>query len=289
MAGVIFWGAERAMSKNKDQHYVSAFYLYNFTNEDQKKKSGWKTRKTSIWHFDKNKGVVKERSIHRLATESYLFSYQKDDGTYDHSLDEELGRVESLAANAFRELSEIITSFRKKSTRAVNVSDDILARIIEFMVWQVRRHPSLMDEVHEKCKRMSEGNDWEMTSKQMALDVISGYGRDGYSDFTEILANKNKTIIFTTNDRTGFIATDEPFVRFNKVAPDGIGHDSTEIYFPLASNMLLYLKGAGNKREFRLENNREFLRSFNMYMAKSSKNYIFGNTKEHVESIVKRM
>ena len=119
------------MSKNKDQHYVSAFYLYNFTNEDQKKESGWKTRKTSIWHFDKNKGVVKERSIHKLATESYLFSFQKEDGAYDHSLDEELGRVESLAANAFRELSEIITSFRKKSTRAVNVSDDILTRIIE--------------------------------------------------------------------------------------------------------------------------------------------------------------
>ena len=276
------------MSKNKNQHYVSAFYLYNFTNEGQKEKSGRKTRKTSIWHYDKLKGVVKERPIEKIATESYLFSYKNNDGKYDHSLDDELREIESLAANSFSELNEIVTSLRK-FTRAVCVRDEILNNIIEFMVWQVRRHPSLVEEIQRKCQKVSEGKDWEMTPKQMALDVISGFGRDEYSNFAEVLKNKNKTVIFTTTDRTGFITSDEPFVRFNKSQPNGIGHDSTEIYFPLASNMLLYLQGNGNSRHFRVENDRKFLRSFNLYMARNSKNYIFGAAKEHIESMVKRV
>lgn len=279
----------KVMAINKNQHYVSAFYLYNFTNEDQKKLSGDKKRKTSIWHFDKNKGIIKERAVANVATKSYLFSFQNDGGDYDHSLDEELRQVESRAANAFSELSGIVSSFKKRSTRLVNVNDSILNRIIEFTVWQMRRHPDLVDEIHQKCKSLCEEKNWKMTPKEMALDVISGFGRDDYSDFSAVLKEKNKTIIFTSNDRAGFITTDEPFVRFNKVLPDGIGHESTEIYFPLASNMLLYLQGNGDKKSFRLENDRKFLRRLNVYLAQNSKNYIFGNTREQLESIVKRV
>ncbi len=171
----------------------------------------------------------------------------------------------------------------------MSVNDTIIQSIIEFMVWQLRRHPDFVDDVYQKCKKSCERKGWKMKPKEMALDVISGFGRDEYFDFSAALEAKNKTIIFTTNVRTGFITTDEPFVRYNGTNPDGISHKNTEIYFPLSSNMLIYLHGNENKKSFRVDNDRKFLRDFNVYMAKKSKNYIFGNTKKHVESIVKRI
>jgi hypothetical protein len=79
------------MAMNKNQHYVPAFYLYNFTNNEQRLASKGKAhRKTSIYHFDFRKKCVKERPIENLATEPHILSHQKTDGSYDHSLDVDL-------------------------------------------------------------------------------------------------------------------------------------------------------------------------------------------------------
>jgi len=275
------------MSKNKNQHYVSAFYLYHFTNEQQRRDSNGKKRDTKIWHYEKQKGLIKERPIENVATESYIFSFENNNGKYDHSLDENLKKTERVAANALVELVNIVASLKKGITREVEVNDMVFEEIIKFMVWQIRRHPDLVNEIHDQCKDLCKEKEWKLKPKEMALEVVGGFGRDEYSNFESILNKKNKSIIFTTN--TGFITTDVPFVRFNKSLPDGIGQEGTEIYFPLASNILLCLDGEGNKKSFKLENDRKFIKSLNVYMAKKSKNYIFGSTKEHVTSIVAKI
>ena len=255
------------MAKNKNQHYVSAFYLYHFTNEQQRRNSKRNKRDTKIWHYDKQKGQIKERPIEKIATEPYIFSFQNNDGEYNHSLDDSLKEAEHLAAKAFVELDNIVASL-KKGVREIKVDNIVCERIIEFMDWQIRRHPELVNEVHNECKNLCNEKEWQSNPKEMALYVIGGFGRNKYSNFESVLQEKNKEIIFTTNTNTSFITTDEPIVRFNKSLPDGIGHESTEIYFPLASNMLLYLKGKGNRKLFRVENDRKFIKQLNVYMAK---------------------
>lgn len=277
------------MSKNKNQHYVSAFYLYHFTNEQQRNNSKGNKRDTKIWHYEKQKGRIKERPIEKVATESYIFSFQNNDGEYDHSLDDSLKEAEQLAAKAFVELGNIVASLKKGITSEVELDDMIFERIIKFMVWQVRRHPDLVNEIHSQCKDLCKEKEWKLKPKEMALEVVGGFGRDEYSDFESVLQEKNKSIIFTTNTKTGFVTTDEPLVRFNKSLSDGIGHESTEIYFPLASNMLLYLQGKGNRKSFRVENDRKFIKKLNVYMAQKSKKYIFGATEEHIASIVRHI
>ncbi len=272
--------------KNKNQHYVSAFYLYNFTNSEQRKLSKEKRRETKIWHYDKQKENIKERPIKKLATKSYLFSFVNEDSEYDHSLDDKLIDIENRATAALSELCDIKASL-KKGSKAIRLNDSIVDDILAFVVWQMRRHPTLVDDIHQQCREWVTRNASDLNPKKMALSVIEKFGRDNHYDFEDALQRKNKVIVFTTNPLTGFITTDEPLVRFNKSSTNGIGIEDTEIYFPLTSNMLLWMHGDGNKKEFRRENDRVFLGTFNNYVAKNAKNYIFGESEEQVRSIVK--
>ncbi len=272
--------------KNKDQHYVSAFYLYNFTNSEQRKLSKEKKRETKIWHYDKQKSCIKERPINKIATESYLFSFMNEVGEYDHSLDDKLIDVENRASASLDELCNIKKSL-KKGSKAIRLNDSIVDAILALIVWQMRRHPTLVNDVHLQCKEWITNSASNLDSKEMALSVVEKFGRDDHYDFEGVLQRKNKVIVFTTNPLTSFITTDEPLVRFNKSSSNGIGIEDTEIYFPLTSNMLLWMHGDGNKKEFRLENDRIFIRDFNNYVAKNAKNYIFGESEAHVRRIVK--
>jgi hypothetical protein len=272
--------------KNKNQHYVSAFYLYNFTNSEQRKLSIGKKRETKIWHYDKQKNCIKERPINKIATESYLFSFMNKDGEYDHSLDDKLIDVENKASTSFDELCNIKTLL-KKGSKAIRLNDSIMDSILALVVWQMKRHPTLVNDVHLQCKEWITNSASDLNSKEMALNIIEKIGRDDNYDFERILQRKNKVIIFTTNSSTSFITTDEPLVRFNKSSTNGIGIEDTEIYFPLTSNMLLWMHGDGNKKEFRLENDRAFIRDVNNYVAKNAKNYIFSESEAQLRRIVK--
>lgn len=272
--------------KNKSQHYVSAFYLYNFTNCEQRKFSNKNKRKTKIWHYDKQKAFIKERPIEKVATESYLFSFKKDDGEYDHSLDDKLVDVESRTTASLDELCGIKASL-KKGSKAISLNDSIMDDILAFIAWQMKRHPTLVNDIHQQCEEWATKNASDLNPKEMALSVVEKIGKDNNYNFEDVLQKKNKVIFFTSNALTSFITTDEPLVRFNKSSADGIGIEDTEIYFPLTSDMLLCMHGEGNRKEFRRENDRTFLRRFNNYVAKRAKRYIFGETEEQVRRIVK--
>jgi hypothetical protein len=272
--------------KNKDQHYVSAFYLYHFTNSEQRKLSREKKRETKIWHYDKEKDCIKERPIKKIATESYLFSFMNKDCEYDQSLDDKLIYVEKKSSVYFEELFNIKAAL-KKGSKAASLNNSIMDAILEFVVWQIKRHPTLVNDVHLQCKEWIINSASNLNPKKMALSVVEQIGRDKHYDFENIFQRKNKVVFFTTKPFTSFITTDAPVVRFNKSSTNGIGMEGAEIYFPLTSNMLLFMCGDGNKKEFRLENDRAFIRELNNYIAKSAKNYIFSENEAHLRRIVK--
>ena len=277
------------MSKkgNKRQHYVSAFYLYHFTNREQRGLSkGKPNRETKIWHYDKQKNHIKERPIRKIATESYLFSFKNDEGEYDHSLDEKLCEVEVKTAAALDKLGNVVTSLKKGRDNDVKLHDSILEDIITFMVWQMRRHPTLVNYMHQQCKELAFENEFDINPKETALKVIENFGMDDIFNFESTLRGKNKKILFIENSSTGFITIDEPVVRFNEFSTDGIGMKDTEIYFPLTSNLLLLLHGRGKGRELMLK---EDPADINTYLATKAKNYIFGSSKESIESLVKNV
>jgi|GEM_PF-2453006 len=277
------------MSKNKAQHYLSAFYLYNFTNERQRAENGGrKRRKTNVFHYDLRKGEIKERPIEKIATESYLLSYTDNDGNLDHSVDDRLKLVETCAANAFEELNKLYQHISKHKPRAVKLSNDVIEGVIDLLVWQIVRHPGLIAEFEEECDSyLTEKGFEHYSSKRMALDVVESIIDEQESSIREQFDTKNKTIICTTNEHSQFITTDKPFVRFNKDRNNGIGVEGTEMYFPLASNMLLLMYGNGEEKKFVLNNDRSKLRALNIYLAKHAERYLVAKDDTYLARIHK--
>ncbi len=277
------------MAKNKDQHYVPAFYLYHFTNYDQRLAStGRPHRETSIYHFDIHRKCVRERPIENVAIESYLLSYQKADGSYDHSLDIEVQAVEARAAKAIEELNDIFKYTLTKKPGSVGIPNSIIDDLMELLFWQIKRHPEIIHELKIDCEQYLVEHHWStQDAKQMALEVIKEIGKPGVYDIKDELQKKNKVILCTSTNGAHFITTDKPFVRFNKTGRNGIGVQDTEIYFPITSNMLLFLCNNGNRREFRLENHRSVLRELNTYIGNQASRYLFGPSSTYLKRIAK--
>ena len=279
------------MSKNKNQHYVPAFYLYNFTNETQRSESvGKDKRDTEIYHYDFSRACVRERPIEKVAIESYLLSYKTFGGSYNHSLDLEIQKVENKASSAISELNDIFKFALRKKPNTVEINNSVIDNVLELIFWQLKRHPEIVDDLKKDCEQylLDQGRSVQ-SAKEMALRVIEDMGKDGEYDIKKELQNKNKFIFCTSSNNAHFITTDKPFVRLNKTGRNGISMPGTEIYFPITSNMLLFMFENGNRKEFKLENHRDFLRKFNTYMAKFASRFLFGPSKAYLKRIVKEI
>ena len=276
------------MTKNKNQHYVPAFYLYNFTNDQQRHAAkGMPHRKTNIYHYDFRRKCVRERPIENVAIESYLLSHKKADGRYDHSLDDEVQAVEDRAAKAIEELNDIFKFALTTKPRTTEIRNSVINDLMELLFWQIKRHPEILGDLKIDFEQyLMENNRSPQDAKQMALRVIKEMGSGGAHDIKDELNKKNKIIVCTSTNDAHFITTDKPFVRFNKTGRNGIAVQDTEIYFPITSNMLLFMCNNGSRKEFRLENHRSVLRELNTYIGKSASRYLFGPSKTYLERIV---
>lgn len=274
------------MFKNKNQHYIPAFYLYNFTNEIQRSESvGRPKRETKIYHYDFSKGHVIERPIEKVAIKSYLFSHKNTDGTYNHTLDFELQEMENKASKAISELNDIYIYALKKKPNTVKINNNIIDKVIELLFWQLKRHPDIVEDLEKDFGQylVDDGRSTQ-SAKKMALKVIEKIGKDG-DNIKKELHKKNKIIVCTSTNNAHFITTDKPFVRFNRTGRNGIAIPETEMYFPITSNMLLFMFENGNRKEFKLENHRDVLRKLNIYIAKSASKYLFGPSKSYLTLI----
>ncbi len=279
------------MTKNKRQHYVPAFYLYNFTNATQRAASNNRPkRETNIYHYDYSKGCVIERPIRKVATESYPYSFKDKDKSYNHSLDQEMQRVESAASIAIEQLSAIVKDAIENRTAAVPIADSLINTIMELLYWQIKRHPDIIAEIELECERwcLDKGYSPER-AKAMALESVRQIGQEGECDIRSQFEKKNKAIIFTVKPEAHFITSDKPFVRFNKTGKNGIAVEGTEMYYPITSSMLLFMCGNGHRKEMHPERSRPWLRTFNTYMAKSAKNYLFGRSDRYLERVARNL
>ena len=266
---------------------MPAFYLYNFTNETQRAEaSGRPRRDTKIHHYDFAKSCLRERPIGKVAVEPYLLSHKKLDGSYNHSLDNEMQVVENKAAASITELNNILEFALRKKPMSVEINNSIMDNLLELLFWQIKRHPDIVKEMEIDCEKyLTEKGNAAHHAKEMALQVIENIGKEGEYDIKNELNKKNKIIVCTSTKQAHFITTDKPFVRFNKSGRNGIRIKNTEMYFPITSNMLLFMHNNGNRKEFRLESHRNFLRKININIAKSRSNFLFGKSDRYLEKI----
>lgn len=277
------------MAENKDQHYLPAFYLYNFTNATQRcETQGKEKRETKIYHYDFNKRRVLQRPIRKVATESYLYSYKNKDGMYNHTCDDQLQLIENKAAISFKYFDNILQYIIKHKKTFIEIDNQYIDNIIDLLCWQIKRHPDTIAYLENKyeqllCNNRVSGDH----AKQKALEAVMNIGMDNEFNLRREFDKKNKWIVFTSSPERNFITTDKPFVRYNPHGTIGIAINDTEMYYPLTSNMMLWMHNNGSQRGFKVENDRPYLRLLNSYIAKHATRYVFGTSSEYIVKIVR--
>ncbi|HBC3415234.1 DUF4238 domain-containing protein [Vibrio parahaemolyticus] len=231
--------------KNKEQHYVSACHLYNFTNEQQRKtarqfKKCPQKRDVVINYYDIFEQKHSCRSIKNIATESYLFSYLQDDGSYNHDVDNALESLETKVAKAFDYLNELYFEIIDQKASSIEVIDEHIDIILEFVSWQWKRDPLLVNRLVEDISDRLNTSLGE--AKAHALDVLAKVEKNDDRRVIDWLKKRNIMFIMLGNDDE-FILPDRPFVRFNpnEGEYDGLAINGTEIYFPISPKIMLTL------------------------------------------------
>lgn len=277
------------MAKNKNQHYVSAFYLYGFTSEEQRRSLvGRHWRKTPIFHYDIALGRMMERPLDKVAIEPYMFSFLNADGSINHQLDGVLKTVEDRASRAIKEICRIVKYALKKKPPAISIQNAHIDALLNFLYWQFKRNPVLVSEMQREIERSLKGiHAPSIKPKQLALEILDKMGSSGEYDIRSEFQKKNKVFLCISRPDAHFVTTDKPFVRFNKTTGNGIAMPGTEMYFPITPKILLLMCGNGNGKMFRLFNNRKHLKALNTYLARSASGYVFGPSEAYLQSIVR--
>lgn len=269
------------MSKNKDQHYVPAFYLYNFTSVAQREQTKGKMKRlTKIYHYNVVKNEFFERPIFKIATMPYLYSYKNSDGVYCDEIDQKIQFVEDEAARSIERLKVLIDIVSTGNSTCVEINHDTINDIINLMTWQIKRHPKVLEELLDMVPID------DLCRKQVALRAFESLGAVGETSFETIFKSMTLKIIVTKNCNAQFVTTDCPVVRYNKSNPDGLLNYKTEVYFPVTSRILLFFTRGNGAKEIIIENDDLFITSLNKYMHSKSVNYTFCVEMDYLKRLI---
>lgn len=277
------------MAEYKKQHIIAENYLKGFSSVDYYRDTN---QNCPVWFYDIKKKTLKLKSPHNIAWKPYYYSKIDKDGNYQHFIEQEFSRLESLVSTLIRKIDKNVRNIRRKRKIELLTEEDRIL-LIHFIFWHMKKVPSNIDTIYENVKEIytefSEKYNESFTEaeiKNQTLDVMMKLGSGEKFDFIKALSQKDFRIVWLSSDESSFITTDTPVNRFNKTNKNGIGIESTEIYFPLNQRILLLLHGYGNKYQFEKAYDRKRLYQLNRFVASNAKYFIITRDKEYMIKIL---
>lgn len=280
------------MAEYKKQHIIAENYLKGFSKIDYFRSD---ERNFPVWIYNLQEKTLKLRSPHNIAWRPDYYSSVDKNGKYQHALEKEFSQLECMINLLFRRIDSNIRDIRRKKEIEPLTEDDRIL-MIHFIFWHMKKVPSVVDRVHREVKEMFSqlttkygATFSEAEVKNKTLELIVGIGTGKAFDFVKALLDKNFRIAFLSSDESSFITTDNPVVRFNITDTDGIGLDSTEIYFPISQRCLALLFDKGNRFEYQILSDRKRIFQLNKFIASKAKYFIISRDKEYIVKILEEL
>lgn len=277
------------MAEYKKQHILAENYLKGFSDEDYYKNT---QSSCPIWFYDILNKELKYKSPKNVAWLPYYYSKINESGEYEHFIEKEFSKLESLISILVRKIDSNVWKLRKnKKIDPLTNEDRIL--LIHFIFWHMKKVPSTIDAIYERIKEiytdLSKIHNITFTEaevKNETLDLMLKIGNGEKFDFINVLSEKDFRIVWLSNDKSSFITTDTPVTRFNKMDNNGIAIESTEIYFPLNQRAMILLHGNGNLHVYQKVIDRKQLYELNKFVASNAKYFIVARDKEYLTKIL---
>lgn len=275
------------MPQHKLQHFLARSYLRGFS-------AGTICGQHQVWILDKQTGVIRLGAVDKTAARSYYYSLVLPDGSYDHSIEEHFGRIESDFVDLVsRVKANIEAVFARQEGLGLTLADR--ATPSRYIFAHYLRVPRNMDWIRESSQkhldRMKAMGLLQYGEKLLQNHVIKAYSHlEGTTadKAVSVLFGKNVAIEFGVRRRTCFFTCDNPVFRYNPRGPDGIIHPDTRLYFPLYCRACARLEGCGN--ELRLEKHHDPSRvdGVNDAIITSATKEIYANDRDRLRAAAER-
>ncbi|MFH1852477.1 MAG: DUF4238 domain-containing protein [Candidatus Neomarinimicrobiota bacterium] len=287
------------VNKPKKQHYVARSYLKGFSKEYLKPMRNQNNNEFYLWYYDIERNEYRKQHIKEVAQQRYFYSWITENGTRNYSLEEHLSEIECAIYPLICDINTVSTGLqsRKQKTGQVTISQNERDWLIEYIRIMMVRVPStintIRDSLIDELSAFTQEN-VNSSSELIKHDSLMVAFEMGTKDnkFLDILRERELWVFYPADQQTSFITTDRPVTRFNKLNPDGIIYDNTEIYIPLTQNCLLMVTGVEKNKNllrFTSINDRSLIRRMNRYLASFATKIVIGRDKTLLISIVKNL
>jgi hypothetical protein len=286
------------MPQYKKQHYLPRFYLEGFSSEEIVNGN----KQNIIWYYDKDKQIIKSKSIENIAWKPFYYSYKINDCEYDLTVEKYFSDLENETAKVIKKIEKdvtiIIRNYNKKINDNVNkgLSENEKNVLLIFLFYMLKRVPAFVDKIEEEWKveyqklRQQDGRKFDENEfKSQVVESIMKIGARNKMNFIDLFKKRNIDFLYNNFEDSNLITTDDPIITMDLEGPEGFAYESTNIFFPLSKKLMMRLYKWGNKVEIKKILSKEKLFKDNCDIALNSCKYIFCCRKEYLIKILRKI
>jgi len=258
------------MANYKYNHFISKFYLKWFSFQ---KESNWKYNESCYyWDFLKNPtwDLSKKNisSPKKIGWENYIFNklqFENWEKNYQPELEIFFSKQENNFSRLFKSIDDSLKCFKNKkdieNLYRLSLNDKEL--LCDFIRFQLYRSNAVSVNLHNKIENSinqilnsreiidrfwinqinSLRNDKELTESLLhnsKLEIHKYFLK--WDKLTNLLINRGWYLLYITKKNKSFITGDFPIYRLNSSwEPNWMAYESTEIIFPISSNVCLII------------------------------------------------
>ncbi len=238
------------MASFKNQHFLQRAYLGGFASANLPAK--WKNT-SAIWVLHKKTGVIRLKSTEKTASRSHYYSFVDNNGVLNPMIEKWFNPIENeffRMRNHIREHIEEINLTRKAS----NLDPKYRRLLAEYVYIHIIRVPAIFDEIKRQANvletrvAMKYGHEPNANYAQvMALQVMMGVGQTPGMNIVDALMKRTIDIEFFLRTRVSLATCDAPVIMYDESKSPGLAYDSTTIFFPLDSSIMIRFAEFGDQ------------------------------------------
>jgi hypothetical protein len=237
------------VGKYKNQHFVQKAYLAGFVTS--KLPAKWRST-PSIWVLKKETGEIRLQSIEKTAARSHYYSFRDKNGQMDPLIEKWFNPVEDAFPRLRQHIRDHIAEINLTGV-ASNLDPKYKRLLAEYVYIHIIRVPSIFDQIKQQsaeyAKRaaIEDGLPYDENHAQvLALRTMIRIGQTPGLSIVDNLMKRSLDIEFFPRTKAAIATCDAPVMMHDESRSAGLAYQSTAIFFPLESSVMLRFAEFGN-------------------------------------------
>ncbi len=238
------------MPNYKNQHYLQQAYLRGFAVTNVPEKWG---NDSAIWVLSKDSGHIRLKSIKNIAKRSHYYSFKDKNGKMNPLIEKWFNQIEKEFIKMRQHIRDHITEWNL-TNRASNLDPKYRRILAGYTHINMIRVPSVFDNIKEQAinfeKEMSSkyGEAYDENPAQvLALRTLIRLGQSQEMNIVDALMKRTLDVESFLRTKVSLATSDIPVMMYDESRSEGLAHESTTIFFPLDSNIMLRFAEFGNQ------------------------------------------